>query len=164
MVDTRLVEILTLEAKKGFQPREKKGWASFTRTSDGVHSDNHPIKRVSSCCGWQQWNRWLQDFIALWSFGKLCSLPIRLIVSFSYPFIPLSQGGVPLRVLLILTLTFFVSRLSSQKGRSLIMRFLWIHAQGLPHHNALSTHGTPLGCRCPGSDFVPIWDPLLWLN
>ena len=34
----------------------------------------------------------------------------------------------------------------------------------LPRHNALFTHGTPLGWCCPGSDFVPIWDPLLWRN
>ena len=32
------------------------------------------------------------------------------------------------------------------------------------NHNALFTHGTSPGCRCPGSDFVPIWDPLLWRN
>ena len=36
---------------------------------------------------------------------------------------------------------------------------LWIWTGGLPHLNVLSTYGTPLGCRCPGSDFVPIWDP-----
>ena len=34
----------------------------------------------------------------------------------------------------------------------------WIQSGGLPHHNATSIHGTPLGCHCPGggSDFVPI--------
>ena len=39
----------------------------------------------------------------------------------------------------------------------------WVSNRG-PVPNALYTHGTPPGCRCPGSDFVPIWDPLLWRN
>ena len=34
----------------------------------------------------------------------------------------------------------------------------------LPLHNALSTYGTPPGVRCPGSNFVPIWDLFLWHN
>ena len=40
----------------------------------------------------------------------------------------------------------------------------WVSSRGPPAPNALCTHGTPPGCRCPGSDFVPIWDPLLWRN
>ena len=40
----------------------------------------------------------------------------------------------------------------------------WVSNRGPPAPNALCTHGTPPGGRCPGSDFVPIWDPLLWHN
>ena len=40
----------------------------------------------------------------------------------------------------------------------------WIRTGGLPHHNALSIPGTPLGRCCPGSEFVPTWCPLLWRN
>ena len=40
----------------------------------------------------------------------------------------------------------------------------WVLNCGPPAPNALCIHGTPLGCHCPGSDFVPIWDPLLWRN
>ena len=32
----------------------------------------------------------------------------------------------------------------------------WIRTEGLSHHSALSIPGTPLGCRYPGSDSVPI--------
>ena len=41
---------------------------------------------------------------------------------------------------------------------------LWIWTGGLPHHNALSTPGTPLRHRCPLSDFVPRWYLFLWHN
>ena len=55
---------------------------------------------------------------------------------------------------------FFVSRLSPRKGRGPKM--------GVPRlgfePGASRTKCTPPGCRCPGSDFVPIWDPLLWRN
>ena len=60
---------------------------------------------------------------------------------------------------------FFVSSLSPRKGRGQKMGVPPGFRTGdPPHHNALFTHGTPPGCRCPGSDFVPIWDPLLWRN
>ena len=60
---------------------------------------------------------------------------------------------------------FFVSSLSPRKGRGQKMGVPPGFRTGdPPHHNALFTHGTPPGCRCPGSDFVPIWYPLLWRN
>ena len=60
---------------------------------------------------------------------------------------------------------FFVSSLSPRKGRGQKMGVPPGFRTGdPPHHNALFTHGTPPGCRCPGSDFVAIWDPLLWRN
>ena len=60
---------------------------------------------------------------------------------------------------------FFVSSLSPRKGRGQKMGVPPGFRTGdPPHHNALFTHGTPPGCRCPDSDFVPIWDPLLWRN
>ena len=52
---------------------------------------------------------------------------------------------------------FFVSSLSPRKGRGQKMGVPPGFRTGdPPHHNALFTHGTPPGCRCPGSDFVPI--------
>ena len=52
---------------------------------------------------------------------------------------------------------FFVSSLSPRKGRGQKMGVPTGFRTGdPPHHNALFTHGTPPGCRCPGSDFVPI--------
>ena len=52
---------------------------------------------------------------------------------------------------------FFVSSLSPRKGRRQKMGVPpGFRTRDPPHHNALFTHGTPPGCRCPGSDFVPI--------
>ena len=52
---------------------------------------------------------------------------------------------------------FFVSSLSPRKGRGQKMGVPpGFRTRDPPHHNALFTHGTPPGCRCPGSDFVPI--------
>ena len=64
-----------------------------------------------------------------------------------------------------LTLTPTRDFSSPRKGRGPKMGVPpWIRTGGLSHHNVLSTPGTPLGSRCRGSDFVPIWYPLLWHN
>ena len=56
---------------------------------------------------------------------------------------------------------FFVFGLSPRKGRgSKIGVPPWIRTWGLSPHNPLSTPGTPLGNRCPGSVFVPICDAI----
>ena len=57
---------------------------------------------------------------------------------------------------------FWISRLSPWKERVRKMGVNPGFERGLLHHNALSTYGTPPGCSCPGSNFVPIWDPFLW--
>ena len=51
---------------------------------------------------------------------------------------------------------FFVSRLSPRKGRGPKMGVPPGFRTGdLPHHNALFTHGTPLGCHCPAAISFP---------
>ena len=55
---------------------------------------------------------------------------------------------------------FFTSRLSPRKERVQKMEVPLDSNWGLPHHNALSTYGTPLGCRCLGTPFCSHMRPL----
>ena len=66
-----------------------------------------------------------------------------------------------------LTLTgqaLLISRLSSQKGRRQKKGVPWDLNRGPLAPQALSTYSTPLGCHCPGSDFVPIHYEIMTLK